>query len=128
MGNLETKLQAIAHDICKFLWLKHLTEKLGVIRIMLIKMYYNNKAAINISQNLAHCNKTKHMGVDGHFIKEKIEGGIGCIICVHIEQVVNSVSHLSPIFCVNYFPSFYTLFCFFFSSIILYIYRCLYTI
>ena len=37
-----------------------------------MKLYCDNKAAISIAHNLVQCDKTKHIEVDGHFIKEKI--------------------------------------------------------
>ena len=43
-----------------------------------LKLFYDNKAAINISHNLIHHNWTKHVKVDQHFIKEKIEDGTIC--------------------------------------------------
>ena len=37
-------------------------------------LYCDNKAAISISYNSVHHDRTKHVEVDCHFIKEKIEG------------------------------------------------------
>ena len=41
-----------------------------------LEVYCDNKAAISISHNPVHQNWTKHVKVDRHFIKEKIEEGI----------------------------------------------------
>ena len=38
-----------------------------------MKLYCDNKAAISISHNPVHHDRTKHVEVDRHFIKEKIE-------------------------------------------------------
>ena len=57
---------------------------------MPIKIYYDNKAAINISHNSVHHNRTKHMEVNCQFIKEKIEYGTVYMIYVPTsEQVAN---------------------------------------
>ena len=44
-----------------------------------LKIYCDNKAAISISHNPVHHDRTKHVEVDRHFIKEKIESDILCI-------------------------------------------------
>lgn len=41
-----------------------------------MKIYCDNKVAINISHNPVHHNRTKHVKIDKHFIKEKIEEGV----------------------------------------------------
>ena len=45
-------------------------------------IYCDNEAAIAISHNLVHHNRTKHVEVDLHFIKEKIEDGSICVVYV----------------------------------------------
>ena len=89
-SSAKAELWAIAHGICELLWLKRLLEELGVTRIMPIKMYYDNKATINISHNPVHHDQTKHVEVDCHFMKENIEDGTVCMIYVPTsEQVVD---------------------------------------
>lgn len=61
-----------------------LTE-LQVIMKLPIKLYCDNKAAINISHNPIQHDRTKHVEVDRHLIKEKIEGVI-CITYVPTEE------------------------------------------
>lgn len=40
------------------------------------EIYCDNKAAISISENPVQHNRTKHVEVDRHFIKEKLEAHI----------------------------------------------------
>lgn len=42
-------------------------------------LYCNNKSTINIVYNLVHHDQTKHMHIDRHFIKEKLENEEICI-------------------------------------------------
>ena len=42
-------------------------------------LYCDNKAVISISHNPVQHDKTKHIEVDRHFIKEKIEKGTICM-------------------------------------------------
>ena len=45
-------------------------------------MYYDNKAAISIAHNPVLHDRTKHVEIDKHFIKEKIDNGL-----VHMEHI-----------------------------------------
>ena len=42
-------------------------------QVGLMKLYYDNKAACDIAHNLVQHDQTKHVEVDRHFIKEKLE-------------------------------------------------------
>ena len=53
-----------------------LLEELGIKIQLPIRIHCHNKAAVSISHNLVHHDRTKHSEVDRHFIKEKIEEGI----------------------------------------------------
>ena len=44
-----------------------------------MKLYCDNKVAISISHNPVQPDKTKHIEVDRHFIKEKFEEWIICM-------------------------------------------------
>ena len=41
-----------------------------------MKLYYDNKVAINIANNLVQYNKIKHVEIDRYFIKEKFKNGL----------------------------------------------------
>ena len=51
-------------------------EEIGFPQTGALKLLCNNKAAISISENSVQHDKTKHVEVDRHFIKEKLEGGL----------------------------------------------------
>lgn len=44
-----------------------------------ISLYCDNKAAIGIAHNHVHHDRTKHIEVDRHFIREKLLCGQICI-------------------------------------------------
>ena len=72
------------------LWLQKLLEELHITVEIPIKLYRDNKAAINISHNPVQHDKTKHIEVDRHFIKEKIEKGMICMTYIPTrEQLVD---------------------------------------
>ena len=44
-----------------------------------MKVLCDNKAAISIAKNPVHHDKTNHLEIDRHFIKEKIESGVAIL-------------------------------------------------
>ena len=75
----------------QILWLKHLLEELRVPAQIPLKLFCDNKAAINISRNPVHHDITKHVEMDQHFIKEKVEDGTICIVYVPTSSQVADV-------------------------------------
>ena len=65
--------------MCEGLWLQKLLEELHIKVKLPIKLYCDNKATISISHNPVQYDKIKHIEVDRHFIKEKIEKGTICM-------------------------------------------------
>ncbi|RVW39496.1 Retrovirus-related Pol polyprotein from transposon RE1 [Vitis vinifera] len=78
-SSAEAEFRAVAQGMCEGLWLKKLLEELCITIELPIKLYCDNKAAISISHNPVQHNRTKHIEVDRHFIKEKFEKGIICM-------------------------------------------------
>ena len=67
----------MAHGVCELLWLQALLQELKV-QPDGHSFYCDNKAAINIAHNPVQHDRTKHIEVDRHFIKEKLESGLIC--------------------------------------------------
>ncbi|KAK2990953.1 hypothetical protein RJ640_002961, partial [Escallonia rubra] len=74
-SSAEAEFRALAHGICEGIWLRRLLSELKIIKSWPMKLYCDNKAAVNIAQNPVHHDRTKHVEVDRHFIKEKIDDG-----------------------------------------------------
>lgn len=72
----EAEFKAVAHGICKVIWVKRILEELKMKIEFPMSLYTDSKAAIDISHNPVQHHRTKHVEVDKHFIKEKIEGGL----------------------------------------------------
>ena len=51
-----------------------------------LRSFCDNKVAISIAYNPVHHDHTKHVEVDKHFIKEKIENGVICMTYVPTMQ------------------------------------------
>ena len=57
---------------CKLIWLKHLLQELRFRKDKQIKLICANQTDLHISSNSVFYERTKHIEVDYHFIKEKI--------------------------------------------------------
>jgi len=68
---VEVKFRDMAHEICE-LWLKIILDDLRIKRIGPMKLYCDNNSAINIADNLVQHHRTKHIEINMHFIKEKL--------------------------------------------------------
>jgi len=56
-----------------------------------MKLYYGNKSTIDIAHNPIQHDKRKHSEIDRHFIKEKLEKGLVCMLCIISKQQVVDV-------------------------------------
>jgi len=72
----------MAQGICEFLWFTIILEDLKIKWETPIKLYCDNKSAINIAHNPVQLDRTKHVEVDKHFIKEKLGSCLICTPCV----------------------------------------------
>ncbi|RVW87496.1 hypothetical protein CK203_036334 [Vitis vinifera] len=70
---LEKNVKYKAQGICEGIWLNRLLEELRVPLMHPMVLYCDNQAAISIAKNPVHHDRTKHVEIDRHFIKEKIE-------------------------------------------------------
>ena len=77
-SSAEAEFRAMAHGICEILWMKILLREIGYDSKDPIKLFCDNKAAINIAHNPVLHDWTKHMEIDRNFIKEKLRKGIIC--------------------------------------------------
>ena len=75
-SSAEAELRSAAHEICEALWLKLLLEELGLELHIPLQIHCDNKASIAITHNPVHHDRIKHVEVDRHLIKEKIDEGI----------------------------------------------------
>jgi hypothetical protein len=71
-SNSKTEFRAMAHGMCEILWLKILLKELGFDSKDPMGLYCDNKMAISIADNPIQHDRTKHVEIDQHFIKEKL--------------------------------------------------------
>ena len=86
LSSVEAQFRGIAKGITEILWLRKLLCELDFPPTEACKLFCDNKAAIDISENPIQHDRTKHVEVDRHFIKEKLEKEIISITHVRSED------------------------------------------
>ena len=75
----EAEFRAMAQGLCELLWLQILLSELKLYKHKPLMLYCDNKAAIDIANNPVQHDRTKHIEIDRHFIKEKLDSGTVCL-------------------------------------------------
>jgi len=75
----EAEFRSMAHGVCELLWLQILLMEFRLFKSKPLMLYCDNKAAIDIANNPVQHDRTKHIEIDRHFIKEKLDKGIICL-------------------------------------------------
>ena len=89
-SSAEAEFRAISQGICELLWIKILLRDLRLEPTDSMRLHCDNKAAISIAHNPVQHDRTKHVEIDRHFIKEKLSSGEICIPFVRSsEQLVD---------------------------------------
>ena len=91
-SSAEAEYRAMTLATCELIWLKHLLRELRFGKDEQMKLICDNQAALHIASNSVFHERTKHIEVDCHFIREKI--ALGCVAT----SFVNSNDQLADIF------------------------------
>jgi hypothetical protein len=70
-----------AHGVCELMWLQILITELRLFKSKPMMLYCDTKATVDIANNSMQHDRTKHIGIDCHFIKEKLDKEN---ICLHM--------------------------------------------
>ena len=75
-SSAKVEFRAMTLGICELIWLKRLLGEPHVTTTNPMLSYSDNKVVISIAHNPVHHDRTKHVKVDYHFLKEKIKRGM----------------------------------------------------
>ncbi|KAF5175309.1 Retrovirus-related pol polyprotein from transposon re1 [Thalictrum thalictroides] len=76
----------MASTTSEIIWLRALLKDLGFGSSQPTNMFCDNQAAVHIASNPVFHERTKHIEVDCHFIREKLEANIICTPFVRSNQ------------------------------------------
>ena len=76
LSSAEAEFRGIAKGVTEILWLRKLLCELGFPPKGACRLICDNQASASISNNPVQHDRTKHVEVDRHFIKEKLDNQI----------------------------------------------------
>ncbi|CAN1165361.1 Retrovirus-related Pol polyprotein from transposon TNT 1-94 [Linum perenne] len=72
----EAEYRALAQICCEVQWMKSLLEDFGVTQEKPIQLYCDNQSAIHIARNPVFHERTKHIEIDCHVVRERLQSGM----------------------------------------------------
>ncbi|RDX60801.1 Copia protein, partial [Mucuna pruriens] len=88
----QAKYRAIASLTCEVQWLFYLLCDIQIPIPTPTQVYYDNRSAIHIAHNLISYERTKHIEIDCHVVREKIQ-----VDLIHLMSIT-SFAQLADIF------------------------------
>jgi len=90
LSSAEAKYRAMTGACCELTWLRYLLNDLELLHKPAL-LYCDNKAALHIAANLVFHERTRHIEMDCHYIRDKIQDGSVITRNVHSEHQLANI-------------------------------------
>jgi hypothetical protein len=81
-SSAEAEYRAIANGVAEASWLRQLLQELHHPLVSACHVYYDNVSVVYLSTNPMHHQRTKHVEIDLHFVRERV--AIGAVRVLHV--------------------------------------------
>ena len=75
-SSAEAEYRAMASVTCEVIWILKILKDLNVKNPLPVKIFCDNRAAIKIAANPVFHERTKHLEIDLHLVREKLAAGV----------------------------------------------------
>ena len=75
-SSAEFKYKAMTQSVCEIMWLNQLLMEVDIKTPVPTKPWCDNQVALHIASNPVFHERTKHIEIDCHFVREKIQLGL----------------------------------------------------
>ncbi|KAK4261085.1 hypothetical protein QN277_004134 [Acacia crassicarpa] len=72
-SSAKAEYRAMAQPVQEIMWVHQLIKEIGLTTSLPAKLWCDNKAALHIASNLVFHERTKHIEIDCHFVRDKIK-------------------------------------------------------
>ena len=72
-SSAEAEYRSMATKTSELMWLKALLASLGVFHESTMRLFCDNQVALHIAKNPVFHERTKHIELDCHFVRKKLE-------------------------------------------------------
>jgi hypothetical protein len=87
----EAEYRALAQATCEAQWLKYLLQDFNIPHPKPIVLYCDNKSALHIAANPVFHERTKHIELDCHVVREKLQTGLIHLLPVSSKEQVADI-------------------------------------
>lgn len=98
-SSAEAEYRAVANVVAETTWLQQLLLELHIPLQRATLVFCNNVSAVYLSTNPMQHERTKHIEIDFHFVRERVAAGVVRVLHVLTSSQYATSSQRSTIFC-----------------------------